>query len=111
MSSNANSVFRAIADPTRREIFHVLVGSRESLTISEISAHFDMSRQGVTKHLKMLEEAKLVNIHSRGRKRVCQANARPLMEIKDWVSTYEKFWEEAFSSLTEYLDEGKQPTG
>jgi len=109
MSSNVNSVFRAIADPTRREIFHVLVGSRESLTINEISAHFAMSRQGVTKHLKMLEEAKLVNIHSRGRKRVCRANARPLMEIKDWVSTYEKFWEDAFSSLSAYLDEGEHP--
>ena len=107
MPRRANSVFRAIADPTRRELFHVLVVAGVAMTINQISAKFDISRQGVTKHLKILEEAELVTINAQGRQRYCQANPYPLKEVNEWVSTYEQFWDSALGNLAAYLDKPK----
>ena len=98
------TVFKAIADPTRREIFHLLVMASAALSINEISDHFTISRQGVTKHIRMLNEAGLVNIQPEGRERFCLANPKPLKEVRDWVSFYEKFWEDKLDSLGDYLD-------
>ena len=99
-----NQIFKAIADPTRREIFHVLVFAAAALSITQLSAHFDMSRQGVTKHLKLLETAGLIDIAPSGRERYCLANPAPLQEIRDWAETYERFWDNQLGKLAEHLD-------
>ncbi|MEW7278114.1 metalloregulator ArsR/SmtB family transcription factor [Aquimarina sp. 2201CG1-2-11] len=106
MQDKITKILKAIADPTRREIFHALVVAATALPITQISGQFDMSRQGVTKHLKTLEDAGLVSIDTKGRERFCYANATPLKEIKNWIKFYEKFWDDALSNLGDYL-EGK----
>ena len=105
MPKNLNKIFKAIADPTRREIFHLLVVASTTLSITQISSHFEMSRQGVTKHLKMLTEAGLINISDQGRERYCQANLQPLKDIHDWLVFYEKFWDDKLSKLENYLNQ------
>ncbi len=104
-SQRINQVFKAIADPTRREIFHALVVASVAMPITEISEQFEISRQGVTKHIKTLEEAGLITIESKGRERYCKADAEPLKIIGDWVGSYEKFWDSALDSLGDHLDE------
>ncbi|MEX0291667.1 MAG: ArsR/SmtB family transcription factor [Flavobacteriaceae bacterium] len=104
MQDRITKIFKAIADPTRREIFHALVVAATALPITQISAQFEMSRQGVTKHIKTLEDAGLVSISSKGRERFCYADAKPLKEVTKWLKFYEKFWDGAIRNLDAYLE-------
>ncbi len=104
MQDKITKILKAIADPTRREIFHALVVATTALPITQISSQFDISRQGITKHLKTLEEAGLVNIDTKGRERFCYANANPLKEVNQWLKFYEQFWDSALDDLSNYLD-------
>lgn len=104
-SIDSDSVFKAIADRTRRGIFHVLIAGRKPLTITQLTDHFSLTRQGITRHIKTLEEAGLIIIISKGREKICHANPRPLKDIQDWVSTYSKFWDKKLDDLGTFLDE------
>lgn len=104
MQDNITRILKAIADPTRREIFHALVVASTALPITQVSNQFDISRQGVTKHLKTLEEAGLVKISSKGRERFCYADALPLREVNKWLKFYEQFWDDSIGNLESYLD-------
>ena len=106
MQDRISQIFKAIADPTRREIFHALVVASSALTISQIASQFDMTRQGVTKHIKTLEEASLVHLHTKGRERLCQAKPERLADIQQWLRTYEQFWNTKLDDLEHYLSEG-----
>ena len=103
-SQHISKVFRAIADPTRREIFHVLVVTSTAMPITQISEQFEISRQGVTKHIKTLENAGLIKISTQGRERFCQADPKPLKAIYDWVGFYDKFWDNTLDKLGDHLD-------
>ncbi|MCK8479300.1 ArsR/SmtB family transcription factor [Psychroserpens algicola] len=105
MQDKITQVFKAIADPTRREIFHALVIASSALSITQIASQFDMSRQGVTKHIKTLEGAGLVSLDTQGRERFCNANAKPLKEINKWMTFYEQFWDDSLENLGSYLDD------
>ena len=105
MSNRINKIFKSIADPTRREIFHVLVIASTALSITQISEHFEISRQGVTKHIRMLADAGLLEISGHGREKFCIANPKPLKEISEWVMYYEKFWVDKLNKLGTYLDQ------
>ena len=104
MQDKITKLFKAIADPTRREIFHALVLATSALSITQISNQFEISRQGVTKHIKTLEDAGLVYIDSQGRERFCNANAKPLKEVNKWLKFYEQFWDDKLGNLGDYLD-------
>ena len=104
MQDKITKLFKAIADPTRRDIFHALVIATSALSISQISNQFDITRQGVTKHIKTLEEAGLVYINTQGRERFCNANAKPLKEVNKWLKFYEQFWDDKLGNLGDYLD-------
>jgi len=104
MQDKITKLFKAIADPTRREIFHALVIATSALSITQISNQFDMSRQGVTKHIKILEDASLVHINSKGRERFCNANTKPLKAVNKWLKFYEQFWDNKLSDLENYLN-------
>ena len=104
MQDKITKLFKAIADPTRRDIFHALVIATSALSISQISNQFDMTRQGVTKHIKTLEEAGLVHINTQGRERFCFANPKELKEINKWLKFYEQFWDDKLNSLGDFLD-------
>lgn len=105
MSKKINKIFRSIADPTRREIFHVLVIASSALSITQISEHFEISRQGVTKHIRMLADAGLLEMSGHGREKFCIANPKPLKEISKWLNYYEKFWDDKLDKLGTYLDQ------
>ncbi|MBU3822078.1 metalloregulator ArsR/SmtB family transcription factor [Flavobacteriaceae bacterium XHP0103] len=104
MQDKITKLFKAIADPTRRDIFHALILASTALSITQISNQFDISRQGVTKHIKTLEEAGLVNIDTQGRERFCYANAKPLKEVNKWIQFYSQFWDDSLQNLGNYLD-------
>jgi DNA-binding transcriptional ArsR family regulator len=76
-------VFQAIADPTRREIIHLL--SEKPFNLNTLSENFDMSRQAVSLHIKILKECGLVNIRIQGRERFCEAKPDQLQEVSQWV--------------------------
>ncbi|MGH9949857.1 MAG: ArsR/SmtB family transcription factor [Pyrinomonadaceae bacterium] len=98
-----SSTFAALADPTRRAILARL--SVGETTVQDIAKPFNMTLPAVSKHLKVLEKAKLI---SRGRSaqwRPCYLVAEPLKEASDWMEKYRRFWEESFDRLDEYLKE------
>jgi DNA-binding transcriptional ArsR family regulator len=103
MSKKIDQIFKAIADPTRREIFHLLImGS--ALSITQLSTHFEISRQGITKHIKVLEAAEMVKLEKQGRERICYAQAEALQEIKAWLSYYDAFWDNKLAALADHLE-------
>ena len=104
MQDKITKLFKAIADPTRRDIFHALVIATSALSITQISNQFEMTRQGVTKHIKTLEEAGLVVIDAQGRERFCNANPKELQEVNKWMKFYEQFWDNKLDGLEKYLD-------
>lgn len=104
MQDKITKVLKAIADPTRRELFHALVVAATAMPITQLSAQFDISRQGVTKHLKVLDEAGLISIETMGRERFCQATPKELQELQKWLSFYEQFWDDKLGKLGVFLD-------
>src|SRR5262249_41882718 len=89
----SNAVFRAIADPTRREILRLLRGGQH--TVGEIAANFRTSRPAISKHLRLLRSAGLVITQKHGTARICGLNAKPLRSVGMWLRDYEAFWGEA----------------
>lgn len=98
-------VFRAIADPTRREILALLRGRRH--TVGEIAQNFRASRPAISKHIRQLRTAGLVIDHRQGTARICELNAAPLRAVNDWLHEYEAFWSGSLHSLKSYLEEGR----
>ena len=107
MQDRITQLFKAIADPTRRDIFHALVIASAALSITQIANQFEISRQGVTKHIKTLEEAGLIKLDNKGRERFCYANAKPLKELNKWMQFYEQFWDDSLDNLDTYLNTNK----
>ena len=95
-------VFQAIADPTRREIIDLL--SRDSLNLNALSENFDVSRQAISLHIKILQECGLVSIRTQGRERYCEAQLDQLHEVSRWVEQYRQHWEKRLDALERYLD-------
>ena len=100
-----DAVFRAIADPTRREILGILSGGRH--TVGAIATNFRMSRPAVSKHLRSLRSAGLVTTHKQGTTTVCGLNAKPLRAVDDWLHDYQSFWKDSLQSLKKYMEETK----
>ncbi|KHF38029.1 ArsR/SmtB family transcription factor [Halalkalibacter okhensis] len=97
-------VYVAIADPTRRKLIRLLADSDE-LPLYELAAQFQMGRTAVSKHLAILKEADLVTNRRIGRETRYRLNPVPLQEVKDWLSFYEKFWNERAELLKSILEE------
>ena len=94
-------VFQGIADPTRREILARL--TKERLNLTAVSDSFNMSRQSVTKHIKILTECGLVTIEKQGRDLYCRARPEKLTEVARWIEQMTAFWTESFDRLDDYL--------
>jgi DNA-binding transcriptional ArsR family regulator len=97
------AVFRAIADPTRRQILGMLRGG--PCSVGEIAANFRTSRPAVSKHLRMLRAVGLVATTHKGTSRICALNAQPLRAVSDWISDYEAYWGKTLQSLKRYVEE------
>ncbi len=98
-----NSVFHAIADPTRRALLDLLGEGERS--VKGLAAPFAMTRPAVSQHLRVLRRAGLVTERKVGRERHYRLRAAPLREVRDWVGQYERFWRDRLGALSEYLDE------
>lgn len=97
------ATFQALADPTRRAILARLVDGEVS--VNELAEPFDMSLPAVSKHLKVLERAQLIERSRHAQWRPCRLAPAPLKEVADWVERYREFWEESFDRLGDYLQE------
>jgi DNA-binding transcriptional ArsR family regulator len=97
------AIFRAIADPTRREILGLL--RRHKHTVNELAGNFRASRPAISKHLRLLRRVGLVVTKSEGTARICQLNAEPLRVVDHWLRDYQEFWAHSLQSLKHYVEE------
>jgi DNA-binding transcriptional ArsR family regulator len=103
MPDQLTVTFAALADPTRRAILGRLARGEQSVTA--LAEPFEMSLPAVSKHLKVLERAGLIERGRAAQWRPCRLNAKPLKDIADWVEHYRRFWGESFDRLDAYLKE------
>lgn len=96
-------VFQAIADPTRREIIGIL--AEKTLNLNAIADQFQVSRQAVSLHIKILNECGLIMITQKGRERYCEAKLERLDEVAGWVEQSKKLWGRRFNALEHLLDD------
>ena len=98
-----STTLQAVADPTRRAILARLALGETSVT--ELAQPFAMSLPAVSKHLKVLERAHLIERGREAQWRPCRLAPEPLKEVAGWIEQYRKFWEERFDRLEAYLKE------
>lgn len=99
----ANSdAFHAVADPTRRAILDQLRAG--SAAVTDIAANFRMSRPAVSKHLRVLREARLVTEKRDGRQRIYELTPGPLLECAHWLEQYRHFWQVNLLNLKRHLE-------
>lgn len=99
-------VFQAIADPTRREIIALI--AQQSMNVNSVAEKFNMTRQAISLHVKILEECGLVTLRQQGRERFCEATLDKLGEVSAWVDQYKEHFEEKLDALEKYLDKLKK---
>lgn len=102
-------LFHALADSTRRQMLGVL--SQRDATVSQLAAPFDMSLAAVSKHVKVLEGARLVDVHKRGRSRVCSLRPRSLRTMSEVIEHYQKFWSSRLDALEIHVAKKKRKKG
>jgi DNA-binding transcriptional ArsR family regulator len=100
-------MFVALADPTRRTILEILASNGE-LSATDIYEHFPVSPQAVSQHLKVLREAKLVEMEKRAQKHLYRLNPHTLSQFEAWVQQMKQRWEERFSALDQVLESEKK---
>ena len=100
-------MFEALADPTRRHIVELLAANGE-LTATAIYEQFSVSPQAISQHLKVLREAKVVEMEKRAQKHVYRLNPRTLSEFETWVHRTKQRWEESFSAFDQVLEHEKR---
>jgi DNA-binding transcriptional ArsR family regulator len=96
-----DQIYGAIADPTRRAILAILATG--DANVGTLADRFPISLNGVSKHVKVLEEAGLVERTVRGRERWLSLNARPLRDAADWIGHYRDFWNTRVDALEQFL--------
>lgn len=94
-------IYQAIADPTRRAILSLLVV--QAMTPNALAEHFDISRQGVSNHIKILTECELVKQEQQGREIYYSLEVKKMKEIDTWLEQFRKAWENQFEQLDEIL--------
>ncbi len=98
-----STTFGALADPTRRAILARLAAGEAS--VKELSAPFEMSQPAISKHLRVLERAGLIEQGRHAQWRPRRLRAEPLRDVADWVDQYRRHWDESFERLDAYLRE------
>ena len=98
-----STTFAALADPTRRAILAQLAGGQA--TVTELAAPFDLSLPAISKHLKVLQRAGLIEQGRQAQWRPCRLKPEGLRDVADWLGQYRWQWEQSFERLDEYLRE------
>jgi DNA-binding transcriptional ArsR family regulator len=99
-------IFHAIADPTRRAILTLI--AIQALTPNTMAEKFDMSRQAVSKHIKVLQECGLIKPEQSGREIYYHFNAKKMREFDNWLAQFRKIWETQFNQLDKVLSTMKK---
>ena len=102
-ASNLDNILGAMADPTRRAILLRL--ARGDARVTDLAAPFDISLNSVSKHIRILERARLVERRRTGREHVLSRNLRPLSEAAAWIETLQAKWNSRIDRLEKALDE------
>lgn len=104
-SISLDSVFAALADPTRRRILQGLMGGHAH--VGRVAQPFRVSAPAISRHLRVLERAGLIRRTKRGRLHHIELSAEPLRRAKDWLETYRQHWESSLDALARYLESGE----
>ena len=104
---DAEQVFKALADHHRRHLLDLL-SQHDGQSLTELCAHLPMTRIGVMKHLRILEEAGLITTRKVGRERLHYLNSRPIQDVMIWAQQYRRHWDERMDRLEDYLREAQQ---
>ena len=99
------STLSALAEPNRLRIVELLRDGPRP--VGEIADRLFMRQPQVSKHLRVLSEAGLVEVHPAAQQRIYQLQAQPFMELEDWLETFRRIWEKRLDSLEEYMQELK----
>ncbi|MCB0720890.1 MAG: winged helix-turn-helix transcriptional regulator [Ignavibacteriae bacterium] len=102
---NIDIIFNALADSSRRQILTML--TEKEMRVNDIAGHFKFSRPAVSKHLRILQESKLVVPRRDGRERYYRVNAKPLKEVNKWLQYFDRFWDDKLISLKNYIEKEK----
>lgn len=94
---DVQGAFRALADPTRRDILLLL--SHQDMTIGEVADRFEITRAAIKKHLTILEEGALISVHTNGRERINRLEPIGLKTVSDWLNYFNQFWDERLQAL------------
>jgi DNA-binding transcriptional ArsR family regulator len=105
-SERLDATFTALADPTRRAILARL--AKGEATVTQLAAPFDMSLPAISKHLKVLQRAGLVEQGRQAQWRPCSLKPEPLRDASEWIGQYRRHWEESLERLDSYLREIQQ---
>lgn len=97
MSPQPQSAFRALSDPTRRDILRLL--ARQDMTIAEVTDCFDITRPAVKKHLTILQQGNLIRVQAKGRERVNSLNPAGMAPVLDWLQAFDSFWDDRLGAL------------
>lgn len=95
-------VFQAIADPTRRAIIDLI--AQQPVNVNSIAERFDVSRQAISLHLKILSECDLLNTNQVGRERLYEVKLDKLNEVYEWAEQYHRLWASRLSALKKFLE-------
>lgn len=106
MTTPTQNAFRALADPTRRDILTMLKG--KDMTIAQVSDRFDMTRAAVKKHLTVLSDGGLITVEARGRERINRLNPAGLAPVLSWLEFFDRFWDDRLSDLKTALEKDIQ---
>ena len=99
-------VFQAIADPTRRAIIGMI--AQQPINVNQIAERFDITRQAISLHLKILVECDLLTMKQQGRERICEAKLAKLNEVNEWITQYKQFWDTKLDALGKFLKDTKK---
>ncbi len=97
MTAADQLAFRALSDPTRRNILKMLAA--QDMTIADVSGHFDMTRAAVKKHLTVLSDGGLITVKTRGRERINSINPQGFAPVLNWFEYFDSFWNDRLDSL------------
>lgn len=103
MTDPLQPAFRALADPTRREILHLL--GQQDMTIAQVTDHFDMTRAAVKKHLSVLQHGDLIRVRAKGRERINTLHADGIRPVFDWLTFFDQFWDDRLADLKSAIEE------
>ena len=103
---NLNTVFSSLADETRRDILNRV--AKKQLSVGEIAQHYKMTFAGISKHLQVLEKAKLITKHRRGKEQMVTINPLAVHDAAAYLKHYEAIWNQRFDALEHVLEQEKK---